>query len=55
MVEGTYLKQKDRIVFEYVPLSVNNQVHNVPITKQMYLKEYDELFPLLYRAIDQDI
>jgi len=23
---------------------VNNQVHNVPITKKMNLKEYDELY-----------
>ena len=44
MVAGTYLKQKDRILFQYVPSSVNNQVHNVPITKKMNLKEYDELY-----------
>jgi len=44
MVAGTYLKQKDRILCQYVPSSVNILVHNVPITKKMNLKEYYELY-----------
>ena len=44
MVAGTYLKQKDRILCQYVPSSVNNLVHSVPITKKITLKEYDELY-----------
>ena len=44
MVAGTYLKQKDRNLFQYVPSFVNNQVHNAPITKQMYFKNMMNCF-----------
>jgi len=44
MVAATYLKQKNRILFQYVQSSVNNLVHNVPITKKMNPKEYYELY-----------